>query len=120
MTTTDDLIALEREGWRALSTSGDAAAAHYEEVLADRVLMLLPGGLVIDDRAEVVRSMGGAPWDDHELVDERVLELDDGVAVLAYRGRARRGDTDYEALFTSVYVRAGGAWRLAVHQQTPV
>jgi hypothetical protein len=119
MTSTDSLIALERAGWEALSTSGDAAAAHYADVLATDVLMLLPGGLVIDDRDEVIHSMSGAPWDGYELRDERVVVLGDGAALLAYRGAARRGDQEYDALFASVYVREDGAWRLAVHQQTP-
>jgi hypothetical protein len=49
-----------------------------------------------------------------------VLELTDGCAVVAYRATARRGGTDYTALFNSTYVRARGSWRLALHQQTPI
>lgn len=37
---------------------------------------------------------------------------------LVDRGQARRGDTDYEALFNSTYVLEDGSWRLALHQQT--
>jgi ketosteroid isomerase-like protein len=120
MTTTDDLIAQERAGWDALSTSGDAAQAHYQDVLATNVLVVLPGGLMIDDRDEVVRSMSGAAWDAWEMGDERVVELGDGVGVLAYRGTARRGGQTYEASFTSTYVQERGTWKLAVHQQSPV
>lgn len=120
MTRDDDLINLERDAWRALSTGGDAAADHYATVLADDVLMLLPGGLVVDDRQQVVDSMRGAPWDEFHLSDERVLWLGDDHAVVAYRGRARRGDHDYEALFNSTYSRRNGSWQLALHQQTPV
>jgi hypothetical protein len=120
MTVDGELLELEHAAWEALSTSGDAATTFYGEVLADDVLMLLPGGMVIDDRQQVVDSMGGAPWDSYELIDERVLPLDDDTAVVAYRGRARRGDLDYEALFNSTYVRADGGWRMALHQQTPV
>jgi hypothetical protein len=115
-----DLIELERSGWKALATSADDAADFYERVLARQVLMLLPGGTVIDDRAQVVESMRGAPWDSFELTDERVLPLTGDSAVVAYRARARRGDTGYEALFASTYVQEGGSWRLTVHQQTPV
>lgn len=115
-----ELIDLERQAWVALSSSGDAAAAFYEQVLADDVLMLLPGGMVIRDRAQVVDSMRGAPWDAFELADERVLELADDAAAVTYRATARRGGDDYEALFNSTYVRVDGAWRLALHQQTPV
>ena len=120
MSVRDDLIELERESWRALSTDGDTAAGHYEALLADEVLMLLPGGLVIDDRRKVVDSMRGAHWDSFEITDERVLELDDRTAVVAYRATARRADHDYDALFNSTYVRDDGTWRLVLHQQTPI
>ena len=82
--------------------------------------MLLPGGMVIDSRAEVINSMRGAPWTSFELSDERVVDLGASSAVVAYRATARRGDDEYTALFTSTYVRDGDAWRLALHQQTPV
>ena len=95
-------------------------ATHYETVLAHDVLMLLPGGLVIDDRQQVIDSMQGAPFDDFELADERVLELDERTAIVVYRANASRGDVEYEALFNSTYVRENGEWRLALHQQTPI
>lgn len=120
MSSPESLIDLEHEAWVALSTSGDAAAAFYERVLAEDVLMLLPGGLVIDDRARVIESMRGAPWTSFELSDERVLALTDSSALVAYRATARRGDDHYTALFNSTYVRQGDSWRLAVHQQTPI
>jgi len=115
-----DLIELERSAWQALSSSGHEAAAYYNRVLAGQVLVLLPGGMVIDDRAEVIDSMSGAPWDSFDLSEERVVPLGEDGAVVAYQARARRGDTEYEALFNSTYVRQNGDWHLAVHQQTPV
>ena len=74
MTARDDLLQLEREGWRALSSDGDAAARYYELHLAETVLMLLPGGLVIDQPQMVIDSMSGPPWDGFDIMDERVLE----------------------------------------------
>jgi hypothetical protein len=115
----EELQELERAGWEALSTEG-AAAPWYEEVLAGEVLFLLPGGMVIDDRNEVVRSVGGPPWSSYELSDLRVLPLGAGSALVAYRAKATRDGNDYEALFASTYVRDGEQWRLAVHQQTPI
>jgi hypothetical protein len=115
-----DLIELEHRAWKALSTGGDAATAFYEEVLADEVLMLLPGGLVIDDRAAVIASMGGEPWSSFDLRDERVELLGDDAAVVAYEATAVRGDMTYKALFNSTYVRTADGWRLRLHQQTPV
>lgn len=120
MSTRQDLLDLEHAAWQALSTDGAAAAGHYEKQLGDDVLMLLPGGLVIDQRDEVIDSMRGAPWDGYEIVDERVLELGGGAAVVAYRATARRSGRDYEALFNSTYVRDDGDWKLVLHQQTPL
>ena len=115
-----ELIDLERAAWEALTDSGEAAVAFYDKVLARDVLMLFPGGMVIDDRAQVVDSMKGADWDSFELSDERVLDLGDDSAVVAYRAHATRGDTDYDALLNSTYVLEDGSWRLVLHQQTPV
>ncbi|OWY63094.1 hypothetical protein B7486_54935 [cyanobacterium TDX16] len=114
-----DLTRLERQGWEALATEG-AAAGFYDGVLADDVLMLLPGGMVIDDRQTVVDSMGGAPWSSYELRDVRVLPVADGVAVVAYEATAVRDEQPYTALFNSTYRHEDGRWKLVLHQQTPV
>ena len=114
----NELIELEQGGWEALSTEG-AASGFYDEVLAAEPLMLLPGGMVIDDRQTVVDSMGGPPWDDVHLEEMRVIQLGADAAVVAYGAEARRGETEVSSLFNSTYRREGGAWRLVVHQQTP-
>jgi hypothetical protein len=118
--TTAQLLDLERSAWEALAEGGDAAVQFYDDNLAAEVLMLLPGGMVIDDRRTVVDSMSGAGWDDYELADERVLEVTPDCAVVAYRARASRGETDYEALFNSTYRWEGDRWCLVLHQQTPI
>jgi hypothetical protein len=116
----DELVGLERAAWDALSSDGEAAATFYSEVLADDVLMLLPGGLVIDDRQTVIDSMRGTPWTSFEMSDERVLELTDSCAVVTYQATAVREGDEYKALFNSTYVRQGGSWKLVLHQQTPI
>jgi hypothetical protein len=110
---------LERASWDALSTEG-AAADFYARVLARHVRMLLPGGLVIDDRRQVLESMSGPPWSSYELDEVSVLPLGDAAAVVSYRGAATRDGHEYRALFNSTYVREDGEWRLALHQQTPL
>jgi hypothetical protein len=119
MTRHDDLVHLELEMWNALATEG-AAAPFYDDLLAKDVLMLLPGGTVIDDRAQVIDSMNGPPWSSFELADERVFDLTQDSAVVAYRATAVRGGVEYTALFNSTYVLEDGDWHLAIHQQTPV
>ncbi len=116
--TEDDVVRLEREGWDALTQGAAAALEHYDRVLAPDPVMLLPGGLVLEDREDALRSMQGAPWDDYELEDVAVRDLGTGARLVTYGARARRGDLRYSALMSSVYVRRDG-WRLAFHQQTP-
>ena len=118
MTTYDELLDLERRSWEALSTEG-AASSFYDKVLARDVLIVMPGGMVIDDRQQVVDSMGGTPWSSFELSEVRVLELGDGGAALVYKVKADREGTAYQALLNSTYIREDGEWRLALHQQTP-
>jgi len=120
MTSTTELLDLERAAWDALSTDGETASAFYDDVLAEDVLMLLPGGMVIDDRSTVVDSMSGAAWQSYELSDERVVPLGDDSAIVGYRATATRDDEPYTALFNSTYVRQDGDWKLVLHQQTPV
>ena len=119
MSDADDVVELERAGWTALATGPEAAAAHYARVLADSVVMLLPGGTVLTDRAQVVASMGGPAWDRFDLEELHVLEPAPGTALVHYGGRAARGDHEYSALFGSLYVRRDDGWRMVAHQQTP-
>ena len=114
-----DLVALEHAGWDALARGGAAAAAFFGEILADEVAMLLPGGLVLDDRDEAIESMAGTPWTSFDLVDEQVHDLAPTCAMVTYRAAASR-NARYRALVSSTYVLDRGAWRLAIHQQTPI
>jgi hypothetical protein len=93
----EELLDLERAGWQALSSSADEAATFYGGILVEACLMLLPGGIVLEGREQVVSSMLGPSWDWFELDQARVLELADDVAVLAYHARARRGATGFAA-----------------------
>lgn len=113
------LIRRERELWAALAADRQSARAAFQRLLADEVLMLLPGGLLIDDRDEVIASLA-APWSSYALSDERVLELGPRSAVVVYRATAHRDGVPYRALFASTWIRVDGGWRLSVHQQTPI
>ncbi len=115
----DELIELERSGWQALSAGGGAARAFYEEVLDDEIAMLLPGGMLLTDREQILDSMSGAPWSSFELEAPRVLHPAAGAAVVVYGVVAEREGASYSALIASLYVRRTAGWRLALHQQTP-
>ena len=84
-------LELEREGWQALSAGADRALAFYQQVLDDPVLMLLPGGLVLDDRAGALKAMSGQPWSSYRLADEQVRVLSPDVVAVVYAVVARRG-----------------------------
>ena len=58
-----DLLDLERQGWTALTKGGDAAAEFYGHVLAEQVLMLLPGGMVLSDQRSGARGAAGDELD---------------------------------------------------------
>lgn len=115
-----ELSNIEQQGWKALSTSGDAAAEFYDRILDDPVTMLLPGGMVLDRREAAIASMSGQPWSDFDLENLHVRELTADVGVVTYGVIARRESApEYSALVSSTYVRRGGEWRLTFHQQTP-
>jgi hypothetical protein len=121
LTVAADVVALEEEGWRALSTGAAAARSFYERVLDDDVVLLFPGGMAISGRDGALASMGAAPWSRFELHDVAVRELGAGGAIVSYRAVAERpGQGTYEALVSSGYRRHDGGWRLCFHQQTPI
>ena len=110
---------LEREGWRALATDPADATAFYDEVLDVEVRMLFPGGLLLTDRAQILATMGGPPWDSFALSDLDVLHPADDVALVSYGVTAERQGQPYSALVASVYVRRPAGWRMVSHQHTP-
>ncbi|WP_217637040.1 nuclear transport factor 2 family protein [Geodermatophilus telluris] len=117
---TEELLALERAGWDALCAA--TGADFYGGVMADDGLMVLADGSVLD-RPTVVAALGQSPpWHRYELTDVRVVAAGDGAAALVYTGRAwRDADGDpFTGAMTSLYVRVGGRWRLALYTQTPV
>jgi hypothetical protein len=114
-----ELIGLEEQGWKALSSGGETARAFYERVLDSTVMMLLPGGLVLEDRAAVVDSMSGQPWSSYELHDVQAFQPTPDTAIVTYGAVARREEQTYSALMSSVYVRRADGWKLTFHQQTP-
>lgn len=120
MTIDTEISQLEHDAWQALTTDSDAVRALFERVLDPAVVMLLPGGLVIEGSDQALNSMLGPTWDSYELSHERVLTLSGDAAVVVYQAHAQRGELDYLALVNSTYVRRSGGWRLALHQQTPI
>lgn len=115
-----ELIELEQQGWKALSTEGDAGKQFYASVLREDAIMLFPGGIFIDGRENILQSLGSQPWATFEIENPKVLALTSNAGTVAYRLTAhRKGNPPYVAQVSSTYVRDDD-WRLVVHQQTPV
>lgn len=116
-----ELIELEEEGWRALSSEGNAGKKHYESVLHDDAVMLFPGGMRIEGKGQILASLAAQPWQRYQIEAPKVITLSEDAALLIYRVTAQReGQDPYEALISSAYVRSSGQWKLVFHQQTPV
>ena len=109
----DTLLEIER-------TLGGGRGDDYRAHLTDDAVVVVPGAAITREQcAFAIDATAG--WDEFEIHDERVVELTPDSALITYRWRSRRGEETYEALMSSVYVKqAGGEWKLALHQQTPV
>ena len=118
MTTEQTLIALERAGWAALAEG--RGVQFYEEVFLDDGLMLLPVGAF--NKTDSLEGLSSAPpWASYDLRNLRTLQLSSDVASVIYEIEAQRtGQPVYKAALSSTYVQRHGAWKLALHTQTPL
>jgi len=73
-----------------------------------------------DELLGIEHELGAGDGDAYRrhLADEAVIVVRGWCSVAT--SASRRGETTYEAAMSSVYVRRGGRWQLALHQQTPV
>ncbi|WP_433665379.1 DUF4440 domain-containing protein [Nocardia sp. CA-128927] len=84
--------------------------------------MVLAHGVVMD-RVEVVAALGDSPpWRTYEILDPRVVDADVDSKILVYIGVAYgEGEAPaFRGIMSSVYLRAGGEWKMALYQQTPI
>jgi hypothetical protein len=110
--TAETLLGIERE-----LASGDGDA--YRRRLSEDAVVIVPGKLL--DKEATVAAMDASPGWTGFWVDECCsLRLDSNAALITYRLQGRRGDFDYAAILSSVYVRNHDGWKLAFHQQTPI
>ena len=116
-----DLADLERQGWQALSTEGEAGQRFYSNVLHDSAVMLLPGGMVLRGRASILDALAAQPWQSFHLEDLDVMVLSPAVGIVTYRVSAQReGSAPCAALISSTYAMSDGEFKLMLHQQTPI
>lgn len=116
-----DLIQLEQEGWRALSSPGNAARDFYDSRLAEDAVMLFPGGMRIEGKGNILESFASQPWQSFHMEDQSVVIPSEDMGIVIYKVTAQRQDSvPYSALASSTYALRDGRWLLVLHQQTPV
>lgn len=111
-----DLLALERKFW-----GGDAE--FYRNNLDDRCLVTFNDMAGVKTRDEIAGMVKKDPpgWNDLKMDDKGLVEPVQGMAVLSYEARARRGNGEpYHAMVSSGYVKRDGGWKMAFHQQSPM
>jgi hypothetical protein len=115
----DEIVELEKQGWHALSTEGDAGKRFYASVLRKDAVMLFPGGIRIQGRENILQSLGSQPWESFQIENAQVFWLTTNATTLVYKATAQRWNQPYIALISSTYVRDPD-WKLVIHQHTPV
>jgi len=111
-----DLMEVERGLW---ANDPDL----YRDSLTEQAMLVFPKTGVITRnfavkaiRKEVAKNRH---WADVYFEDVRAQEIADNVAALTYKVTARWNDEKDPsvAIASSIYVRRGDAWKLALHQQ---
>ena len=114
----DELVALEHRLWT------NDADTYDRQLAGDALLAFAETGVISKDTAiEAIRreNREGRRWADVAFEDVATLPLGVDSALLTYRVHARWANevSGITALASSVYVKSGGEWKLAFHQQTP-
>jgi hypothetical protein len=113
----EEVLEIEHAGWKALCDG--SGGEFYGSLMTDEAKMILANGSVMD-RGQVVDALSGAaPWDSYSIDDPSTSRLGDDAVAVAYTGTGVRGEQRFVGMMTSVYVRSGQDWKLAVYQQTP-
>lgn len=113
-----DLISIERTLWE------NNAQFYYDRYLPEAVLIFPGVGRIDRDTAvEAIQKENaeGRAWAEVRFddVDGRWITTDTA-ALITYKATARWNyeSTASQMLCATVYVRIGGSWRVALHQQT--
>jgi len=111
-----ELLALEKQFWTA-------GPDFFRANLDDNCVVAfthMNGVMTRDEVAATVKA--DDRYKDIQLEEKGLLRVDDDVAVLTYKAKARMAadDVPYEAVVSSGYARRNGRWKMVFHQQTPV
>ena len=113
----DELIAIERSLWRNEPNV-------YHQTYLPEAIPIFPnvGRIGRSEAVDAIReeNKAGRAWAEVNLNDVEILHLGDDTVLLTYRAVAR---WNYEEVATTIlcstlYVKKGGNWMVAFHQQT--
>jgi hypothetical protein len=110
----DDLVAIERGFW----TQG---ADYYRQNLDDVCVTAfaeMAGAFKREEIAGMIKDE--ERWRDLNMGVKGFLEPIPGFAILTYEAQAHKAGRSYRAVVTSSYVMRNGAWKMVLHQQTPL
>lgn len=110
-----DLLQLEKGFW---TQGGD----YYRDHVDDECLLAFTEMAGVHSNEEIAgMNPGAANWRDVELDEKGCVQMTDDAVVLTYEVSAtRKSGEPYKALVSTGYVRRGGEWKMAFHQQTPL
>jgi hypothetical protein len=114
----DDLYRIEEGFWLS-------GKEHFLAHLDERCMLVFPqaGQMHGVLGREDIAATESAPnrWRDLRISNRQFLEIAEGVAAISYRADVVRTDGEpYSALVSSVYAGRAGAWKLVLHQHSPV
>ena len=113
------LIDLEKKYWDAMK-SGDMTT--MQNLTAEPCLVVGPQGVNKVSKRQLPEMMGGPEqrvrtykFDESSI---NVRQINDNIAVVAYKVRAESPRETVEAFDSSVWVRQGDRWECAAHTET--
>jgi ketosteroid isomerase-like protein len=111
-----EIAALDKR-WGEAYVACDTKA--WEALLADDLVFVHNNG-AIDDKAKQMASIAACAI---ESLNARTLKIrlygaDTAIVLGAMTGKAKGRNFTFDLLYTRVYVRQNGAWRLVTHQST--
>lgn len=114
MSLQSDLIALEKEFWKA-------DADFYRANVDDECLTVFIEMQGVYDNDEIADLVKESPrWREVAIEPKGLVHPSNDVAVLSYEARAERDGRHHHALVSSGYVKKDGVWKMMFHQQTPL
>lgn len=114
------LTALDKQGWEAWKNRD---GGFFQSFLSEDSIGV--GATGVDNKAQIIKDISGSSCEvkSYSLDNFKVVMLDKNTAILTYKG-TQDATCNGKALpatvwASSIFVRRGGKWLAAFHQETP-